>query len=320
MFKSDKDGGLLGGLRSRLEGALEPALDKALGAAEAKAGSKVAVIRLEGQIAAGGGGGLGGNKSLNLKSVRPRIKEAFNEKGLVAVALSINSPGGSPVQSDLIAREIRYFAEKKNIPVFTFVEDMAASGGYWLACAGDEIYALPSSITGSIGVIGGGFGFDKLMAKVGVERRIYTAGKNKSSLDPFRPENPDDVKKIQELQGKIHEDFKNWVKLRRGSKLTSADPKISMEDKLMNGGYWTTADSQKFGLVDGVGELEATMRKKFGESINIDYGKADKPNLMQLLSGLTGARAQGSSTIGEDAVDQLLHRIEERARWNKFGL
>jgi signal peptide peptidase SppA len=290
-----------------------------------KTGPVVSVIKLEGTIAAGGGGGMmgGGGRSLNLKGTREMIKEAFNRKGLTAVALSINSPGGSPVQSDLIGREIRYWAKKKNVPVFAFVEDVAASGGYWIACSADKIYGMPSSITGSIGVIGGGFGFDKLIAKLGVERRIYTSGKNKSKNDPFMPEKPGDLVAIKDLQSKIHEQFKDWVKSRRPN-LKSGDPGQSAEDFLMNGDYWTSPDSLKYGIIDGIGELEQTMRDEYGDNVNIMYPTAEKMNVLSLLRGgglsRAFAKAADGNGVGGEIVDRAFSQIDERTHWARFGL
>lgn len=309
----------LDGILKTVGGALTRAEEKIV---HPQGGAVVSVIKLEGAIAAGKGGGLmgGGGRTLSLEGTRETIKEAFNRKGAVAVALSINSPGGSPVQSDLIAREIRYWAEKKNLPVFAFVEDVAASGGYWLACSADKIYGMPSSITGSIGVIGSGFGFNKLIDKLGIERRIFTAGDNKSKADPFRPLEQKDLDAIADLQTKIHDDFKKWVKSRRGDRLNAPDK------QLMNGDYWTSPDSVKFGLIDGIGELQQTMRDEYGEDVNIAYPSAEKPDPLKLLKLLMGGgasaafNAASTGNIGGAIVDRTLEQVEERTLWGHYGL
>jgi len=179
-------------------------------------GPVVPVVRLSGVIASGG---LLGRAGLSIETTAPLLARAFAQRGAKAVALTINSPGGSPVQSALIAQRIRLLANEKKLPVIAFVEDVAASGGYWLACAADEIVADAASIVGSIGVISAGFGFKDLIAKIGVERRVHTSGENKSMLDPFRDENPEDIERLKRLQGEIHDGFKDWVRERRGSKL-----------------------------------------------------------------------------------------------------
>ena len=170
----------------------------------------VPVVRLSGVIASSGG--LLGSRGLNIETVAPLLKRAFETRHAQAVALSINSPGGSPVQSALIGQRIRLLAREKNLKVIAFVEDVAASGGYWLACAADEIVVDPSSVVGSIGVISAGFGFQDLLARIGVERRVHTSGERKAMLDPFRPERPEDVERLHRLQAEIHDDFKAWVR------------------------------------------------------------------------------------------------------------
>src|SRR5439155_11895576 len=186
-------------------------------------GPVVPVVRLSGVIASSG---LLGNRSLSIETVAPLLKRAFDMRGAKAVALAINSPGGSPVQSALIAQRIRLLAAEKKLPVIAFVEDVAASGGYWLACAADEIIADPASIVGSIGVISAGFGFQGLIARLGIERRVHTSGEKKSMLDPFRDEDPDDVGRLKQLQAEIHDGFKGWVRERRADKLKANDGEL----------------------------------------------------------------------------------------------
>lgn len=268
---------------------------------------KVAVIKLHGAIMSGGKQG-----SLNIDKLAPTIAAAFNSKAQ-AVALDLNCPGGSPVQSDLIAEEIRHWADKTNTPVYAFAQDVAASGGYWLACSADEIYAMPSSITGSIGVIRAGFGFDKLIDKLGIERRITTEGENKSKLDPFMPENEKDVKFIQGIQKDIHSNFKSYVKDRRKGKLQGTDK------KLMNGDVWTADQAKKLGIIDGVGSLRAVMRDKFGEDVRIQVF-SPRPSF-NLLGALSGASHQSKhESVGRGIVDELFSQVDETALWNQYGL
>src|SRR6185295_15691782 len=207
-------------------------------------GPVVPVVRLSGVIASGG---LLGNRGLSIETVAPLLKRAFDTKGAKAVALTINSPGGSPAQSALIGQRIRLLAREKGVKVIAFVEDVAASGGYWLACAADEIIVDPNSIVGSIGVISAGFGFQDLIARFGVERRLHTSGERKSMLDPFRPETPEDVERLHRLQAEIHEGFKGWVRERRAGKLKGDDA------MLFSGEFWTGRRGLDLGLVDGLG-------------------------------------------------------------------
>lgn len=253
----------------------------------------VAVIRLNGAIAAGARGG-----TLNDAGLAAMIERAFRKGKPVAVALVINSPGGSPAQSSLIAARVRRLADEKGIRVFAFVEDVAASGGYWLACAADEIWVDATSIVGSIGVIYAGFGFQGLIEKHGVERRVHTAGKSKSMLDPFRPENPADIKKLKSWQGQIHETFIEHVKSRRGDRLAD-------DDKLFTGEVWVGAKSIDVGLADGVGHVVPKMKEIFGSSVRlVPYGQ--KRSLFQRL--------------GSQMADETIGMIEDRSLFARFGL
>ena len=252
----------------------------------------VAVIRLQGVIAAGS------PARLNDLSLAPLIEKAFRRGKPKAVALLLNSPGGSPVQSSLIAARIRRLSKEKGIPVFAFVEDVAASGGYWLAAAADEIYADENSIIGSIGVISAGFGFDKAISRYGIERRVYTAGESKSMLDPFRPEKPEDVARLKELQGQIHDSFKNHVRARRGDKLGDADG-------LFTGEIWVGERAKEVGLIDGIGHLVPMMKDRFGKKTRFVTYKQKKPFL---------------SRFGSAAIEQALGGIEDRAAFARFGL
>ncbi len=262
----------------------------------------VPVIRLSGVIASSGG--LLSGRSLSIDSVAPLLKRAFEMRGAKAVALAINSPGGSPVQSALIAQRIRLHAAEKNLPVIAFVEDVAASGGYWLACAADEIIVDPSSIVGSIGVISAGFGFQELIARHGIERRVHTSGERKAMLDPFRPENPEDVERLKRLQAEIHEGFKDWVRERRG-RLLKAD-----EAALFNGEFWTGKRGLELGLADSLGELRATLQARYGAEVRLPV-IGPRRRLLSRFGLAAGLDEIGPATIA--AVEERLHR-------QRFGL
>ena len=257
----------------------------------------VSVIPLNGIIAPN----MGRRKGLNLNEIDKNIEDAFSVKNLKAVALQINSPGGSPVQSEMISKRIRSLSEKKSVPVIAFVEDVAASGGYWLACSADEIFASKASIIGSIGVVSSGFGFDKAIQKLGVERRLYTSGDNKAILDPFLPENKDDVKRLKGIQKELHNQFISFVKSRRGSK-------ISIENKeIFTGAFWSGEKSLELGLIDSFGEMKAVLKDRFGENLKIKEF-APKKKLFGFGNLLSGA------------LDILITKVEERSAFNKFGL
>ena len=232
------------------------------------------------------------------------IKKAFSFKKSENIAISINSPGGSPVQSHLIHDYIRQLAKKNKKKVIVFAEDVAASGGYLIACAGDEIYANSSSIVGSIGVISASFGFQDAIKKIGVQRRVYTAGKNKSTLDPFKEEKEEDIERIKKLQLELHSDFIEVVKKSRGSKLK--DPE---KNNTFTGEFWSGTSSMKLGLIDGIGNAEQILREKFGEDIVIKKLEKQKSFIAKKLS----------SSI-DNQIDSIASVIEERALWQKFGL
>jgi signal peptide peptidase SppA len=261
----------------------------------------VPVVRLSGVIASGG---LIGSRGLSIETVAPLLARAFATRGAKAVAISINSPGGSPVQSALIAQRIRLLATEKNLPVIAFVEDVAASGGYWLACAADEIVADPSSIVGSIGVVSAGFGFQELIAKVGIERRVHTSGENKSMLDPFRDEKPEDVERLKRLQAEIHDGFKDWVRGRRGPRL-KAD-----ESLLFTGEFWTGKRGLELGLVDSLGELRTVLQARYGAKVHLPVIAARRRLLSRFGLG-SGIEMIGPSTLAA---------LEEHSHWQRFGL
>jgi signal peptide peptidase SppA len=264
-------------------------------------GPAVPVVRLSGVIASGG---LLGSRGLSIESVAPLLARAFSLPGAKAVALALNSPGGSPVQSALIAQRIRLLAAEKKLPVIAFVEDVAASGGYWLACAADEIIADPASIVGSIGVISAGFGFQDLIARFGVERRVHTSGENKSMLDPFRTEKPEDVERLKRLQLEIHDGFKDWVRQRRG-------PKLNGDDALLfSGEFWTAKRGLEMGLVDGLGELRSMLQARYGAKVHLPV-IAPRRRLLSRF-GLGGSL--------ESVGPAMMAALEERAHWQRFGL
>lgn len=270
----------------------------------------VPVVRLSGVI----GAVTPLRPGMSLSGVARTLERAFATKNAKAVALVINSPGGSPVQSRQIYLRIRQLAAEKKLPVLVFVEDVAASGGYMIACAGDEIFCDPSSILGSIGVVGGSFGFQDLIRKIGVERRLYTAGAHKAMLDPFLPENPDDVARVKALQREIHAIFIALVKQSRGARLNGAD------DVLFTGEYWAGETSVSLGLADSIGDLRSTLRARYGDKVLTPVIAPASG----MLSGLLGRKSAGAGT--QAALDgfaglpeELISALETRAIWAKFG-
>ncbi|CUX83027.1 MAG: serine protease SohB [Roseibaca calidilacus] len=257
-----------------------------------KSPPSVAVIRLQGMIASGPGAGR-----LNDAALAPAIEIAFKRGKPKAVALVINSPGGSPVQSALIAARIRRLAGEHKLPVLAFVEDVAASGGYWLATAADEVFADANSILGSIGVISAGFGLHDLIGRYGVERRVYTSGTSKSQLDPFRPEKPEDVARLQGLLDQIHQNFIAQVKDRRGVKLADQD--------LFTGEFWLGAQAVELGLADGLGHLVPVLKDRYGDKVKLRVYGPRRPFL---------------SRFGLSLMQDALTLSEERALYARFGL
>ena len=268
----------------------------------------VPVLRLSGVIAAGGSP-LAGN-TLSLATLAGPIERAFSASKLPSVAIVINSPGGSPVQSNLIFRRIRALAAEKNKRVYVFCEDVAASGGYYIAIAGDEIYADPSSIVGSIGVITAGFGFDKAIEKLGIERRVYTAGLSKSTLDPFKPENAEEVERIKALQRDIHDVFIGSVKERRGALLKGADA------ELFSGAFWSGPRALDHGLIDGIADVRSKMRELHGDKVKLKLVPMGTPGLLGRLRKLPGFAA-GTGLIDPTAS---ISAIETRLLWSRYGL
>jgi len=248
---------------------------------------------------------------LMLSSVARTLERAFSFPNARAVALSVNSPGGSPAQSHLIFRRIRQLSDEKKLPVIAFVEDVGASGGYMLACAADEIVCDPFSIVGSIGVVGGSFGFPKLMEKLGVERRLYTAGERKVMLDPFLPEKPEDVKRIKAIQKEIHEHFIALVKERRGTRLKGA------EKTLFSGEFWTAENAIENGLADRIGDLRSVLRERYGDKVRTPVISAERGLLGRWLPGPGSLQALKRQP---GLADELISAIEARALWGRYGL
>lgn len=267
----------------------------------------VPVVRLSGTI----GAATPLRPGLSLAGVTRTLERAFATKGARAVALVINSPGGSPVQSHQIYARIRQLASEKKIPVLVFVEDVAASGGYMIACAGNEIFCDPSSILGSIGVIGGSFGFTELIKKVGIERRLYTSGTLKGSLDPFLPENPEEVERLKAIQRDIHDSFIDLVKTSRGSRLKGE------EDYLFTGEYWAGDRAVKLGLADAIGDLRTILRARYGEKVRTPVIAPAAGLLVNLTGRKPGAGA--ALDVGGFA-DDLISALETRAIWARYGL
>ncbi len=271
-----------------------------------KKAPRVAVLRLDGAIGPSTSRLRG--TMLNIHAQAARIERAFKIRKLSAVALVVNSPGGSAVQSALIASRIRALAEENDVPVFAFAEDAAASGGYWLACAGDEIYVNEASIVGSIGVISSGFGFQELIARYGIERRVYAAGENKAVLDPFLPERPEDIERLKESQSAVHNHFIAYVRARRGERLHEATP------DLFTGAFWTGQKAVELGLADAIGDVRSVMREKYGNDVRL-VPVAERRSFLRSVFGRTRAPA-----IEADFADRVLTAVEERLIWSRLGL
>jgi signal peptide peptidase SppA len=253
---------------------------------------------------------------LALAAVAGAIEKAFSLSRLPAVAVVVNSPGGSPVQSNLIFRRIRQLAKEKEKRVYVFCEDIAASGGYFLALSGDEIYADPSSIVGSIGVISAGFGLDKVIDRLGIERRVHTAGKDKGALDPFRPERPEDVALLKELQRDVHEVFMNAVKERRGGKLSGA------EADLFSGSFWSAPRARELGLIDGIADLRSKMQELHGRKVRLKAVPLAGGGLLSRFRRLPGLQTitNDGFAFAPSFADDLISAVEARALWSRFGL
>lgn len=269
----------------------------------------IPLVRLSGVIQAGGSQF---RPALNLASVEELLEKAFDFKKAPAIAISINSPGGSPVQSRLLFSKIRSLAREKEKKVIVFVEDVAASGGYLIALAGDEIIADPTSIVGSIGVISGGFGFPELLKKLGVERRIYTAGENKSVLDPFLPEKQSDIDHLKSLQLDVHKVFIDMVKERRAGKLAD-------DERLFSGLFWSGEKGRDLGLVDGVGDMLSELKLRYGDKVEIETIEASKGFIGRFISS-RGAGLDPKAEVGAGMAAGAIETAEERLWWSRYGL
>ncbi|MCZ8309524.1 MAG: S49 family peptidase [Magnetospirillum sp.] len=267
--------------------------------------ARVAVLRLEGAI------GMGGSRGLSLARLAGPLEAAFKAEDYAAVALILNSPGGSAAQSALIGSRIRALADEHKKPVYAYVEDVAASGGYWLACAADEIMADANSVVGSIGVIAAGFGFAEAIARLGVERRLYTAGRNKSLLDPFVPAKQEDIDRLKALQAEIHANFIAWVRNRRGTRLAGDDA------TLFEGAFWTGAQAKQLGLIDALGDARSDLRRRFGDKVRFRrFGARD--GALRRWIGLAQGNPFGAGAAAWP--QEALEALETRALWARYGL
>ncbi|MBY0533323.1 MAG: S49 family peptidase [Xanthobacteraceae bacterium] len=264
----------------------------------------VPVVRLSGPI----GMNMPLVSSMSLASVSKQLDRAFSYRKAAAIALVVNSPGGAPTQSHLIHQRIRQLADRNKKKVIVFVEDVAASGGYMIACAGDEIVADNYSIVGSIGVVSASFGFEKMLKKLGIERRVYTAGDSKRQLDAFLPEKPEDIRRLKALQESIHADFIALVKKNRGKRLAASDK------ALFNGEYWLGGQALKYGLIDGIGDLRGTLQKRFGKNVALPLIAPPSGFFARRIPGMSGAILPG------DWAKTALGALEERALWGRYGL
>ncbi|MCK8783137.1 S49 family peptidase [Roseomonas sp. NAR14] len=275
---------------------------------------RVALLRLQGVIAARSGPLSGG---LNLAGLAPSLERAFGMRRLAGVFLAVNSPGGSPVQSSLIAGRIRQLADRRKVPVVACVEDAAASGGYWIACAADEIVADPASILGSIGVISASFGFQEALPRLGIERRLRTAGTEKSFLDPFRPQAPEDLARLDALLGELHAEFKDWVRQRRGVRLRAPEAEV------FDGRFWTGRRAVALGLADRLGDADSEAKRRFGAKARlVPVGGRRRPLMARLLPGMAAGREPAALPAAMAAVlpAALADMLEERAAWSRLGL
>lgn len=264
---------------------------------------RVAVLRLNGAI----GAVSPFRPGLSIASLAPSLERAFETPRLKAVALVINSPGGSAAQSHLIYRRIRALAEEKRLPVLAFVEDAAASGGYMIACAADEIYADPASLVGSIGVVSAGFGFEKLIERIGIERRVHTQGEAKAMLDPFRPEDPDDVARLKAIQADVQDLFTSLVSERRTS--------LDQSRNLFTGAVWSGRQAARLGLVDGLGDIRGVLRERYGDTVELRMIAEQKGSLLARL-----LRRAGPGSTAAGLPEAWIAAIEERALWARYGL
>lgn len=273
---------------------------------------KVAVLRLTGIIM---DSASPGRNVLTAHQLEKLINEAFETPGAKAVALEINSPGGSPVQSALIAGQIRRLAKEKELPVHSFVEDLAASGGFWLACAGDDIYVQDSSIVGSVGVISASFGLDEFINRHGITRRVYTAGKEKAFLDPFSPEDPKNIKRLKDIQKEIHDQFKSWVRERRGDAI-----KGKRDTTIFEGQFFTGTKAVEIGFADGVGDLTSRMKELYGDDVKFKRIEPARGFMASLLNSRMQAPDIDNTADKRAWVCAAIDEAEARTMWQRYGL
>lgn len=276
-----------------------------------KSGPLVPVLRFGGTI----GMATPLRPGISLATTASAIQRAFSMKGAQAVAIQINSPGGSAVQSTLIYKRIRALAEEKQLPVYVFAEDVAASGGYLIALAGDEIYADASSIVGSIGVVSAGFGFHRMIDKIGVDRRVYATGDRKVTLDPFQPEKEEDVERLKALQDDVQESFTGLVRERRGKRIAKA------KENLFTGEYWSGRKALELGLIDGISDMRTKMREMLGEDVRLKLVTSRRSLLQRLRGGqASGPAIEDTGFMRPGFADELVSALEARAMWSRYGL
>lgn len=288
-----------------------------------KSGAEVVpVVDMKGVIMPGKGGPFGGKNVLNIDRLRGALAKAFNTSGAVAVALDINSPGGSPAQSELIGNHIRKLAGETNLPVYAFTQDVAASGGYWLACAADEIYSVRTSLLGSIGVVNEGYGYGKLFERLGLELRQFTAGKSKRRMDPTKPVSDEDRAWMKGRLENIHQIFKDWITERRGDKLVipeGQDKTAYLDEHIFTGEVWNGDEAVKLGLADGIGDIESVLRQKFGKDIKIQWPQAERKNLLSLIAPFTGAGiGEGIADAPEALVQAAAEQVRDEIAWAPY--
>lgn len=275
-----------------------------------KSGPVVPVLRLSGTI----GMVTPLRPGLSIASLAGPIEKAFAMSKAGAVAVTINSPGGSPVQSSLILKRLRQLADEKKKKIYVFCEDVAASGGYYIALAGDQIFADASSIVGSIGVITSSFGFDRAIERLGIDRRVYTAGEHKGTLDLFQPENPDDVARLKALQKDVHDVFIGVVKERRAGRLKG------MDSELFSGAFWSARQAMEYGLIDGVADVRSKMRELYGPEVRLKLVPLDRGGLFSRLRKVPGFSMAADGPGRLEIADDLVSTVETRALWSRYGL
>jgi signal peptide peptidase SppA len=275
-----------------------------------KSGPVVPVLRLSGPI----GMATPLRPGLSIAGLAGPIEKAFSMSKAGAVAVVINSPGGSPVQSSLILKRLRQLADEKKKKIYVFCEDVAASGGYYVALAGDQIYADTSSIVGSIGVISASFGLDRAIERLSIDRRVYTSGEHKGTLDMFQPEKPDDVERLKSIQRDVHDVFIGVVKERRAGRLKGLD------SELFTGAFWSAPKAMEFGLIDEISDVRSKMRELYGPEVRLRVIPLERGGLLSRLRRLPSVSLSHGGTGGLAIADDLVSAVEARSLWSRFGL